>query len=106
MGEPSSDEPINWTQSTPIAVPTPLTEGRVAIRRLDWARIRRNLGKCKEPQFNLSGAYWFLFGSAVSIGATIYPLQLTTGLPIWVMPLYICASVFYSRPGNYSCLCE
>jgi hypothetical protein len=94
MGEPSGGEPINWNPTTQISVPTPGTETRLAIRRPDWSRIRRNLARCKESQFNLSGAYWFLFGSAVSIGATIYPLQLTTGLPVWVMPLYISATVF------------
>jgi hypothetical protein len=92
MGESSGGEPIIWNQSTQISVPDPTTEDRVAIRRLDLARIRRNLGRCKEPEFNLSGAYWFLFGSAVSIGASIYPLQLTTGLPTWVIPLYACAT--------------
>jgi hypothetical protein len=92
MGEPPGGDQINWNPSTPIAVPAPTTEARLAIRRSDWARIRRNVARCKEPTFNLSGAYWFLFGSAVSIGATIYPLQLTTGLPPWVIPLYACAT--------------
>jgi hypothetical protein len=35
MGEPSSGEQINWNQSTQIAVPTPTTEARLAIRRSD-----------------------------------------------------------------------
>jgi len=93
MSEPSSGDQINWNPSTPITVPAPIPETRLAIRRSNWSRIRRNLARCKEPQFNLSGAYWFLFGSAVSIGATIYPLQLTTGLPTWVLPLYACTTV-------------
>ena len=93
MGEPSGGDQINWNPSTAIAVPAPTTEMRLAIRRSDWSRIRRNLTRCKESRFNLSGAYWFLFGSAVSIGASIYPLQLTTGLPTWVIPLYACTTI-------------
>ena len=93
MGEPSGGEPINWTQSTPIAVPTPLTEGRVAIRRLDWARIRRNLLKCSEPQPSLSVWYSIFFGVAGSAGFSIIPIGATKDLPAWVWPLYVCTTV-------------
>jgi hypothetical protein len=93
MGEPSGGEPINWSQSTPIAVPTPLTEGRVAIRRLDWARIRRDLKRCSEPQPTLSVWYSICFGVAGSAGFSIIPIGATKDLPVWVWPLYIIATV-------------
>jgi hypothetical protein len=93
MGELSSGDPINWTQSTPIAVPAPLTEERVAIRRLDWSRIRRNLMRCSEPQPNLSVWYSICFGIAGSAGFSIIPIGATKDLPAWVWPLYICTTV-------------
>jgi hypothetical protein len=92
MGEPSGGEQINWNQSTPIAVPTPTTEARFAIRRSDWNRIRRGLLRCKEPEFNFSVWYSIFFGGAVSAGASIIPIGATKDLPVWVLPLYICGT--------------
>jgi hypothetical protein len=93
MGEPSGGEPINWNQSTRIDVPAPATEARVAIRRLDWARIRRNLLRCNEPQPSLSVWYSICFGIAGSAGFSIIPIGATKDLPAWVWPLYICVTV-------------
>jgi hypothetical protein len=93
MGEPSGGEPINWNQRTQIAVPAPATETRVAIRRLDWARIRRNLLRCTEPQSTLSVWYSICFGIAGSAGFSIIPIGATKDLPAWVWPLYICVTV-------------
>jgi hypothetical protein len=93
MGEPSGGEPLHFNLSTQIAVPAPTTEDRVAIRRLDWARIRRNLLRCNEPQPNLSVWYSICFGVAGSAGFSIIPIGAAKDLPVWVWPLYICVTV-------------
>jgi hypothetical protein len=94
MGEPSSGEQINWNQNTQIAVPAPTTEARVAIRRLDWSRIRRNLLRCNEPPFSLSVWYSILFGFSASSFLSIAPIAVTKDLPVWVLPAYILATFF------------
>src|SRR5262245_52879978 len=94
MGEPSSGEQLNWNQTTPIAVPTPLTEARVAIRRLDWSRIRRNLLRCAEPQLSLSVWYSLCFGFSASSFLSIAPIAVTKDLPARVLPAYISATLF------------
>jgi hypothetical protein len=94
MSEPSGGEQINWNQSTPIAVPTPTTEARVAIRRLDWSRIRRNLLRCNEPQLSLSVWYSIWFGFSASSSLSIAPIAVTKDLPVWVLPAYILTTLF------------
>ena len=93
MGEPSGGEPLRFDLSTQIAVPAPATEDRVAIRRLDWARIRRNLMRCSEPQPTLAVWYSICFGVAGSAGFSIIPIGATKDLPPWVWPLYVCTTV-------------
>lgn len=92
MGEPSGGEPLNFTLNVPIAIPTQGTESRLAIRRSDWSRIRRNLARCNELQFNLSVWYSICFGIAASAGASILPIGVTKDLPAWVWSLYICVT--------------
>jgi hypothetical protein len=94
MGEPSSGEQINWNQSTQIAVPTPTTEARLAIRRSDWNRIRRNVLRLKEPQLNLPVWYSIFFGFAASSLVSIAPIAVTKDLPAWVLPSYVFATLF------------
>src|SRR5437870_5803539 len=94
MGEPSSGEQINWNQSTQIAVPTPTTEARLAIRRSDWNRIRRNVLRFKEPQLNLPVWYSICFGFAASSLVSIAPIAVTKDLPTWVLPSYVFATFF------------
>ena len=94
MGEPAGGEPINWNQSTQIAVPAPATEARVAIRRLDWARIRRNLLRCNTPQPTLSVWYAIFFGFSASSFLSIAPIAVTKDLPAWVLPAYILTAFF------------
>src|SRR5882724_5117751 len=93
MGEPSGGEPLHFNLSTQIAVPAPTTEDRVAIRRLDWSRIRRNLLRCNEPQFSLSVWYSILFGFSASSFLSIAPIAVTKDLPVWVLPVYILTSL-------------
>jgi hypothetical protein len=93
MGEPSGGEPLQYNLTTQIAVPAPTAEDRVAIRRLDWSRIRRNLMRCREPQPTLSVWYSICFGVAGSAGFSIIPIGATKDLPPWVWPLYVSTTV-------------
>lgn len=92
MSEPSGGEQLHFSLNTQIAVPTPTTEARLAIRRSDWSRIRRNLARCNESPSNLSVWYSICFGMTVSTGASIIPIGATKALPAWVWPLYVCVT--------------
>ena len=94
MSEPAGGELINWNQNTQIAVPTSTTEARIAIRRLDWARIRRNVLALNAPQFNLPVWYSISFGFAASSLLSIAPIAVTKDLSAWVLPAYALATVF------------
>jgi hypothetical protein len=90
---PGADK-LNWTTSTPIAVPPAHTEARLAIRLLDWRRIRRSLDACKQRQPALSVWYSVSFGVAGSAGFSIIPIVMASNLPAWVAPFYVIATVF------------
>jgi len=94
MSEPAGGELINWNQNTQIAVPTPMTEARIAIRRLDWSRIRRNVSRLGEPQLNLPVWYSIFFGFAASSLVSIAPIAVTKDLPVWVLPAYVSTTFF------------
>ena len=48
----------------------------------------------QKPLPSISFVYSALIGVAVSAGVTIIPLQFSTGLPAWVIPLYVCLTFF------------
>jgi hypothetical protein len=57
---------IMWRPQSPIALPTPEQERRIAIRQNDWERCMKKLKKMNKrvPRFHL--IYSFFFGVTVS----------------------------------------
>jgi hypothetical protein len=86
-------ETLNWQRSEPIALPAPAAEGRLAVRRSDWVRIRRCVRHLSAPTSRLQTWYSLCFGFAISAGVSIVPLAASTGLPTWVVPAYVCSTV-------------
>ena len=88
MTEPASDK-LNWAREEPIALPAPEKEGRLAIRRSDWERIKRCLKRGQQPLPSLPTWYSVCFSVAGSAGVSIIPIATSSGLPAWVSPLYV-----------------
>jgi hypothetical protein len=70
------------------------SERRVAIRRLDWDRLKRDISLCKGAKsLDYSGTYYTLFGVAGSCLTALIPLYFAQGLPSWVTPTYAVATI-------------
>ncbi len=78
---PPSEEPINFTLNQIIMVPSPQRERRMAIRYLDWLRLRRNIAQVRDSDTWLSKAYSVLFGISATSFLSIYPLTVLSDLP-------------------------
>lgn len=96
----SPEKALNWSRDESIAVPSPDSEGRMAIRCSDWARIKRKLSDILKPPSRLQIVYSILFGVAGSSALSIIPLAIAKNLPAWVLPLYICVFLFSLVGGS------
>jgi hypothetical protein len=70
-------------------------DGCYSIRKFDWNRVRRKLTTTKNKKttdFKL--IYSILYGVAGSAGLSTIPVLYATGLPNWVIPLYILTAIF------------
>jgi len=90
---PDDQTSVNWNRAESISVPAPDREGRLAVRRADWDRIKRSLANCTRKPSLLPVWYSILFGVSGSAGLTIVPLLVTKDLPAWVLPAYIIATL-------------
>lgn len=88
----STGTEIGWSHCAQISVPSPENERRLAIRAVDWTRIKRSVKQIHRPLKSLQFWYSCLAGAAVTAGFTIIPLACTQGVPSWVMPFYIIAT--------------
>lgn len=78
-----------------IAIPSSEQEKRIAIRYLDWDRIKTRLSRVKEPVPRLHLIYSWLFGVSSTSCLTIITLSSTSqNLPVWLIPLYWCVFIF------------
>jgi hypothetical protein len=85
---------ITWNPKAEIAVPAPEREKRLAIRQVDWDRLRRSVANQQSSRPSLSIAYSILFGVGGSSGFSIIPLAYTEKLGAWVIPTYVLVTVF------------
>lgn len=91
----SSDrQDLNWKREDHILLPSVDQEKRMAIRVLDWERLKRKLSTVDEPIQKIAVVYSILFGVSASSGLSIIPLFMSEGLPAWVIPLYGCVCIF------------
>ena len=86
----SSQEFIAWESRESIALPSN-GEGSLAIRRIDWNRLKRLLKRVMVPASKLSTVYGILFGIGTSSGLSIIPAA-SQALPAWVLPFYVVIS--------------
>jgi len=86
-------EKLNWTREEAIALPAPEKEGRLAIRRSDWQRIKRCIRRGEQPLSNLPTWYSVCFSVAASAAVSIIPIAAASGLPAWVTPSYVVVTV-------------
>lgn len=91
---PPSEDSLNWSRDESIDLPKPETEGRLAIRRQDWKRLRTRIQQTDDSSWNLSVVYSTLFGAAASAGLSVIPIAAARELPAWVSPLYVCFFLF------------
>lgn len=97
-----SDTPfgtLNYTRTDSVALPQSAAEIRFAIRKSDWERLKRNVGRCKDNSPTLADWYFCCFGIAGSSGVSIVPLLFAAGLPAWVVPAYGCTTAFAAVLG-------
>lgn len=91
---------LTYTRTDSVALPQLAAEMRFAIRKLDWERLKRCVGRCeKEESANLAGWYFCCFGIGGSAGVSILPLTIATGVSSWVVPAYWCVTVFATALG-------
>ncbi len=88
---PHQDE-LNVKNTETVKMPAEQHRRSLAIRKVDWERVKRCLDGVQKPQAGISTWYSILFGVAASAGLTIIPLAFTKDLPPSVLPLYICAT--------------
>jgi hypothetical protein len=85
---------LNYTRTDAVVMPQSAAEMRFALRKSDWERLKRNLGRCKEEvPSDLSGWYFCLFGVCGSAAASIISLAYAKGLPEWVVPAYYAVTI-------------
>ncbi len=92
--QPSSEESLNWKREESINLPMPESEGRLAIRRQDWKRLKSSIQRINNHSSTYSIIYSVLFGVSGSAGLTIIPIMWAKDLPSWVTPLYLCVCLF------------
>ena len=86
---------IRYTQEETIAVPSREKEEKLAIRRLDWNRIKRSLNNIPSETTNIYQiVYSILFTLAGSAGLSIYPIYSNPEASPWLFPLYVCVTLF------------
>jgi hypothetical protein len=84
-----------------ISIPATAYDREMAVRCTDWDRLQRRLtARLADPK-NYSTLYGILFGLGGSTGLSIIPLENTTGLPPWVLPLYYVATVALFAGGLF-----
>ncbi len=91
---PPTEESLNWRQEEAIDLPTPESEGRLAIRHQDWRRLKVSIQRIENQGSILPIVYSILFGFAGSAGFSIIPIIATKDLPTWVAPFYVCFTLF------------
>lgn len=90
----ANKDAIQLTQTTTVEYPAEEKEKRIAIRRVDWNRIKRLVRFIRpEPKF-LRSAYSISFGVAVTAGVTIIPIYYIPQKSPWLLPMYICFALF------------
>ena len=82
------------TREVPVSIPSPDSERRMEIRRADWDRLKRRLSRLSHPIPKLHLVYSVLLGIASTASLSIIPLSKSQGLPVWVIPLYWCVTIF------------
>ena len=80
---------IKVDQPTAVLYPSEEKETRMAIRRVDWNRIKRLVDNIRpEPKF-LRMTYSLFIGAAITAGATIIPIRYVSQIPPWFLLIYI-----------------
>lgn len=65
------------------------------LGKFDWNRIKKKITISKDKKFtDFKLIYSILYGVAGSAGLSIIPVTFSTGLPSWVIPLYILTTIF------------
>jgi hypothetical protein len=89
----NSSASLSYTHTDAIAIPPPGVETRLAIRRSDWARLKRHVDRCNKADIpGLAGWCLFCLGVSVTSVFTILQLRYAQGLEPWVMPTSVCVA--------------
>lgn len=91
----TSPESLKWDHSDHISLPSNESRECWAIRKMDWARLKRGMLKQNNPFPRLVIAYSVLFGFAGSFGVSIVPLYFSKDLPRWVLILYVVMTIAF-----------
>ena len=99
--EASSSNTLNWNRDETIVVPPADRETRIAIRRYDWDRLRREVSKVVIKPSKFSQCWPTLIAIGATSGFSIPLLALPDnegGLP-WTMIVYICVCAISTLSG-------
>lgn len=100
MDEGSNETIINIDRPQRIDLPSAEHETRIAIRYIDWSRIKRKVKDMQDPTPRLHLIYSSLFGFSGSSTLSCIIISQSEGLLPWVLPLFICISVFSFISGG------
>lgn len=98
--EPASST-ITWKRDEPIYVPSSGKERRIAVRYLDWGRIKKSLERCNQETPRLHLVYSALFGIGATSGFSLiaFAANPQANLQNWVYPLYSLVCFFSVLTG-------
>lgn len=82
---------LTWTRSEPVGVPT--SNGVFIMRIMEWKRLKRNLSEITLPIPWLQIVYSLFIGFFLSTLLSTVLVYYTEGLPSWVLPLYVIATI-------------
>lgn len=100
MDEGSNETIINIDRPQRIDLPSAEHEARIAIRHIDWSRIKRKVNNMQDPTPRLHLFYSSLFGFSGSSALSSIIISQSEGLLPWVLPLFQCISFFSFISGG------
>ena len=88
---------LNITSESELALPSRESEKKIALRHAEWTRLRKRVGKLKDPLAGASSWSATFLGIAVGAGLALIPVVgATEEKDSWVVPVMIATTVFAS----------
>lgn len=98
-GAPTTGDSLNITRDERITLPSQTMDDWMGVRRLDWARLKRDVQSVKEEWPFLVTVASGLIGFAASAAIAALQIASVTGSPPWLGLLFGISAVFAAIAG-------